>query len=204
MQRDLSSFDVRNHIPATEQYEHARTANIHPFYEFLNQACNNSLYDTQGFASFAISRNEKFYIGREKMNTMFGEWMLGRNKESNTTDKVIKNMLFDLGGVQTDKSVKINGKSTKFIEIDAKMLAAHLKKKYFKEERPQDDQVVDLGYKVDGFAVSDGEPSETSNTDGESNVAGDVVKRKWKFTTCLLYTSPSPRDATLSRMPSSA
>ena len=24
------------------------------------------------------------------------------------------------------------------------------------------------------------------------------------FTTCLLYTSPSPRDATLSRMPSSA
>ena len=25
-----------------------------------------------------------------------------------------------------------------------------------------------------------------------------------KLTTCLLYTSPSPRDATLSRMPSSA
>ena len=25
-----------------------------------------------------------------------------------------------------------------------------------------------------------------------------------KFTACLLYTSPSPRDATLSRMPSSA
>ena len=25
-----------------------------------------------------------------------------------------------------------------------------------------------------------------------------------RFTTCLLYTSPSPRDATLSRMPSSA
>ena len=27
--------------------------------------------------------------------------------------------------------------------------------------------------------------------------------RKW-FNVCLLYTSPSPRDATLSRMPSSA
>jgi len=25
-----------------------------------------------------------------------------------------------------------------------------------------------------------------------------------KYSTCLLYTSPSPRDATLSRMPSSA
>ena len=26
----------------------------------------------------------------------------------------------------------------------------------------------------------------------------------WQSNTCLLYTSPSPRDATLSRMPSSA
>ena len=26
----------------------------------------------------------------------------------------------------------------------------------------------------------------------------------WKHKNCLLYTSPSPRDATLSRMPSSA
>ena len=26
----------------------------------------------------------------------------------------------------------------------------------------------------------------------------------YQFTPCLLYTSPSPRDATLSRMPSSA
>ena len=30
---------------------------------------------------------------------------------------------------------------------------------------------------------------------------GDI---KGSFTSCLLYTSPSPRDATLSRMPSSA
>ena len=29
-------------------------------------------------------------------------------------------------------------------------------------------------------------------------------KKPLRFTTCLLYTSPSPRDATLSRMPSSA
>ena len=36
---------------------------------------------------------------------------------------------------------------------------------------------------------------------------GDVVSTSENFTfdrTCLLYTSPSPRDATLSRMPSSA
>ena len=32
----------------------------------------------------------------------------------------------------------------------------------------------------------------------------DAIGRKWQLGTCLLYTSPSPRDATLSRMPSSA
>ena len=38
--------------------------------------------------------------------------------------------------------------------------------------------------------------------------AADLRAPGWSFiqpiTTCLLYTSPSPRDATLSRMPSSA
>ena len=32
----------------------------------------------------------------------------------------------------------------------------------------------------------------------------DVVNYEGKYSGCLLYTSPSPRDATLSRMPSSA
>ena len=35
---------------------------------------------------------------------------------------------------------------------------------------------------------------------GEAKETGDEVKA----ISCLLYTSPSPRDATLSRMPSSA
>ena len=38
-------------------------------------------------------------------------------------------------------------------------------------------------------------------TSAQSDVE-DIVQDT--FTTCLLYTSPSPRDATLSRMPSSA
>ena len=33
---------------------------------------------------------------------------------------------------------------------------------------------------------------------------GDNIDDFVKWTICLLYTSPSPRDATLSRMPSSA
>ena len=35
-------------------------------------------------------------------------------------------------------------------------------------------------------------------------VKEDSVNKRWNARTCLLYTSPSPRDATLSRMPSSA
>ena len=42
---------------------------------------------------------------------------------------------------------------------------------------------------------------QTFNSDGSATFAGDVTAYS---DTCLLYTSPSPRDATLSRMPSSA
>ena len=43
-------------------------------------------------------------------------------------------------------------------------------------------------------------PSGTTLTD-----AGNGARRlQWRPDSCLLYTSPSPRDATLSRMPSSA
>ena len=44
--------------------------------------------------------------------------------------------------------------------------------------------------------------------DDKSNLKLEVVDRKFRGTnfiyTCLLYTSPSPRDKRLSRMPSSA
>ena len=51
----------------------------------------------------------------------------------------------------------------------------------------------------------------TLRTDGGIKTGRDVViaammgaEEYGVATTCLLYTSPSPRDATLSRMPSSA
>ena len=40
-----------------------------------------------------------------------------------------------------------------------------------------------------------GSDSENNRTD---------IRNEVRYITCLLYTSPSPRDATLSRMPSSA
>ena len=43
-------------------------------------------------------------------------------------------------------------------------------------------------------------PSVIAFTDSNERLVGQVAKRQ----ACLLYTSPSPRDRTRSRMPSSA
>ena len=58
-------------------------------------------------------------------------------------------------------------------------------------------QVMDNGGKV--HFIGNGGSAATP-----SHSAGDWSKELGLPTICLLYTSPSPRDATLSRMPSSA
>ena len=60
---------------------------------------------------------------------------------------------------------------------------------------------------ADGEQTADSAPLEASLTDAKIVVDANGVGAKgdpMRFGTCLLYTSPSPRDATLSRMPSSA
>ena len=47
------------------------------------------------------------------------------------------------------------------------------------------------------------EPREFCHMEKEETIEGRNGRKRTR-TTCLLYTSPSPRDATLSRMPSSA
>ena len=37
-----------------------------------------------------------------------------------------------------------------------------------------------------------------------AGIEGGIIEKEMPIEICLLYTSPSPRDATLSRMPSSA
>ena len=44
----------------------------------------------------------------------------------------------------------------------------------------------------------------TTMVNKSSEMSGSSQVPKTKSSDCLLYTSPSPRDATLSRMPSSA
>ena len=67
-----------------------------------------------------------------------------------------------------------------------------------------------------GVLIHAPQSGETASIDcGDADAAVDALKQKnWSLTHilathhhadhCLLYTSPSPRDATLSRMPSSA
>ena len=60
---------------------------------------------------------------------------------------------------------------------------------------------------VGNAGFSSGEVSYTSlafNPSGEPYVAYVDYGSSYKATVCLLYTSPSPRDGLLSRMPSSA
>ena len=54
-------------------------------------------------------------------------------------------------------------------------------------------------------AVSNLEDKTKNNSESSSkNEDSNIVNEEITSNTCLLYTSPSPRDATLSRMPSSA
>ena len=58
---------------------------------------------------------------------------------------------------------------------------------------------IDLGTTNSCVAVVEGQqPKVIENSEGGRTTPSVIAY------TCLLYTSPSPRDATLSRMPSSA
>ena len=67
----------------------------------------------------------------------------------------------------------------------------------------------ELGFQKVGIARAEKTPKEKLDLDswlmqGNHATMDWITKRKDERGNCLLYTSPSPRDATLSRMPSSA
>ena len=54
-------------------------------------------------------------------------------------------------------------------------------------------------------SLSSAQDTEITAVDAITEFGADMVGNRFdKRLACLLYTSPSPRDATLSRMPSSA
>ena len=66
--------------------------------------------------------------------------------------------------------------------------------------------IIDIGYKMEG-RVDVREFTTPASKDGELKIGDKVevyLERVENAKGCLLYTSPSPRDRTRSRMPSSA
>ena len=59
-------------------------------------------------------------------------------------------------------------------------------------------------YTVGDIECIDAIKASMSQAEFEGYLKGAVLKYLWRFRYCLLYTSPSPRDGLLSRMPSSA
>ena len=70
--------------------------------------------------------------------------------------------------------------------------------------RNLDDGEIRVSY--DSFSNMEEAPVDLVFKPGEivEGKGGKMLKTPDEFKACLLYTSPSPRDATLSRMPSSA
>ena len=63
-----------------------------------------------------------------------------------------------------------------------------------------DDDALDFPLSISQLALA----AQTSVHTVRNYVLENLVHCEEKTKSCLLYTSPSPRDATLSRMPSSA
>ena len=59
-------------------------------------------------------------------------------------------------------------------------------------------------WEISSHVAASGIPTVVAARTGRKNVTTDQRHARRRGRSCLLYTSPSPRDATLSRMPSSA
>ena len=84
---------------------------------------------------------------------------------------------------------------------------------YYTFDHQSGDSVFDLSVNdskanlVNGPSLQSGKYNQAINLDGSNDqvvIPSSGTMSSLNQSSCLLYTSPSPRDATLSRMPSSA
>ena len=66
------------------------------------------------------------------------------------------------------------------------------------------DEIIELGIKLEDLENGTKIAMHVLEMELDKKHCMDLERRNAKAISCLLYTSPSPRDATLSRMPSSA
>ena len=87
-------------------------------------------------------------------------------------------------------------------EVEAPKKVAFANRKYSNADRikKEEEELEQLIAEQKGEAVQQ-EPQEAEPTNAEEK---SFKKRYGDLRSCLLYTSPSPRDRTRSRMPSSA
>ena len=93
-------------------------------------------------------------------------------------------------------------------------LIKNVPKEYISELTVSEDCEIDLDCRNACYIIKSGELlsygankfTQLLKTNDPIGVAETILGRsnELKYRRCLLYTSPSPRDATLSRMPSSA
>ena len=95
-------------------------------------------------------------------------------------------------------TVQANGKSVKTIEGMEEGGALHPLQEGFHEEHG-----LQCGFCTPGMIMRAAELLEKNPNPSEEEIRWGISGNLCRCT-CLLYTSPSPRDATLSRMPSSA
>ena len=101
------------------------------------------------------------------------------------------------------------GSSGGDIAVATKVVAAEVKPKAIRPRRsaqPVTRNVPEIVQPVSQALPQDTAPSSLFFNVGRKSSNGQAVQQfaAARPSTCLLYTSPSPRDATLSRMPSSA
>ena len=114
-------------------------------------------------------------------------------------------LLFGIGnGVVTWALQHVNSGITALIIALEPLLVAMLLWSW-KKQKPQISTWIGITLGIIGAMVLFGQPEFVSSWNWVLGVIAIFTAMfTWAYISCLLYTSPSPRDATLSRMPSSA
>ena len=105
------------------------------------------------------------------------------------------------GDVTFEKTIEVHGKIVGTVKIAENCTSASL---VIKKSGIVEGDVYGSDVVIEGEVVGNVSGKKKISIQNSAYVSGNVYYDILDMQGCLLYTSPSPRDATLSRMPSSA